>query len=590
VTKSEFVIQQGWRSDLRSPVRWILSHVRRNPWIIGGIFLGAASNALLATVIPVFTGWAFDAIRGESPDTGRLLVLAGLIVLSQLVRASLQWVRNFNSELLGQRLERDARQELYASLLGKNMGFHDSHATGELMARATNDVRELALMIAPGFNLVLGSANFLIVPLLVAPSYHPSLILTPLLFAVGFVVAMAYYLRSLQPATAGVRASFGELNAGLTEAVEGIETVKGAAQEAAEISRFEGNADHFRQAFIQQGRVESRFLPLLLLGLANGLALWHALYLYRQGVLSVGDVVAYVGLIELFGFPVNVSLFSYSQFASGLASTRRILELIRAETRLDQNDGGYSSPMRGEVRFDDVAFFYQTTSTGNGTHPALEGVSFVLPAGQTLALVGQTGAGKSTIAKLINRIYDVSAGSVSIDGVDVREWSLAALRRQISIIEQDIFLFSRSIAENIAFGKPEATQAQIEEAAKLAQAHDFILSFPEGYQTVVGERGVMLSGGQRQRIALARAFLTDPAILILDDSTSAIDSATEDQIQRAIEAAARGRTTILITHRLSQIRWADQIVVLRRGRVAAVGTHEELMERSQPYRDIFARF
>ena len=216
-------------------------------------------------------------------------------------------------------------------------------------------------------------------------------------------------------------------------------------------------------------------------------------------------------------------------------------------------------------------------------------MSFSIQAGQTLALVGQTGAGKSTVAKLINRIYDVNAGAVQVDGVNVRDWDLAALRRQISIIEQDIFLFSRTIAENIAFGKPDATQADIEAAARAAQAHEFISGFPDGYATMVGQRGVMLSGGQRQRIALARAFLTDPAVLILDDSTSAIDSATEDQIQRAIEAASRGRTTILITHRLSQIRWADKIVVLQRGRVVAEGAHEELMAQSQAYRNIFAR-
>jgi ATP-binding cassette subfamily B protein len=206
-----------------------------------------------------------------------------------------------------------------------------------------------------------------------------------------------------------------------------------------------------------------------------------------------------------------------------------------------------------------------------------------------VALVGQTGSGKTSIVKLLNRIYDATEGRVLIDGVDVRDWQLAALRSQISIIEQDLFLFSRTVAENIKFGHPEATEKQVEAAAKAAQAHDFILNFSDGYNTVVGERGVTLSGGQRQRLALARALLTDPKILILDDATSAIDSATEDQIQQAIYTAAQGRTTILITHRLSQIRWADVIVVMKQGRIAAMGTHEDLLERSVAYQRIFAR-
>ena len=217
----------------------------------------------------------------------------------------------------------------------------------------------------------------------------------------------------------------------------------------------------------------------------------------------------------------------------------------------------------------------------------LEDVSFKVKPGQTVAIVGQTGAGKTSLVKLINRIYDAPCGEVKVDGVNVRNWNLASLRQQISIIEQDIFLFSRSIADNIAFGKPGATRDEIEFAAKSAQAHEFILTFEKGYDTVIGERGVTLSGGQRQRLALARAFLTDPRILILDDSTSAIDSATEDKIQRAIAAASKGRTTFIITHRLSQIRWADLILVLRKGRVAAIGTHEELMQSSEAYGRIF---
>jgi ATP-binding cassette subfamily B protein len=218
----------------------------------------------------------------------------------------------------------------------------------------------------------------------------------------------------------------------------------------------------------------------------------------------------------------------------------------------------------------------------------LEHISFKVQPGQTVAIVGQTGAGKTTLVKLVNRTYDVNLGQVLVDGIDVRMWNLETLRQGISMIEQDIFLFSRSAGENIAFGKQNATQEEITNAAHAAQAHEFITSFSDGYQTTLGERGVTLSGGQRQRLALARAFLTDPRILILDDSTSAIDSATEDRIQRAIYAAARGRTTFIITHRLSQIRWADLIIVLRKGQVAAIGKHEDLLKTSEAYRKIFS--
>jgi ATP-binding cassette, subfamily B, bacterial len=607
VVKSEFVVTEGLKSNQAGPIRWALSHLIRNKLLIALVFVGAFGNAALASAVPIYTGQAFNAVTGNDVNM-RVILWATLWLLgTQLVRTLLQLARNFSSEVLAQRLERDGRQEFYASLLGKSMRFHDSYPTGEMMARATNDVHEMALAIAPGLNLVIGSANFLIVPILVAPAIHPHLIATPLAFAILYSLALAFYLKELSPATQRVRESFGRMNAGLTAAIEGIQTVKGAAQEAEEIERFNQTARDVREAFVAQGRVEARFLPLLLLGIAQGTALWHGLILFRAGEINLGDVVAYVGLIALFGFPVFVSLFSYSQVSSGVSSIRRILELIRTETELDRNVAGHEARIQGNIRFENVTFSYTSTLNGSdgitsptvdgavalsqlADHPALEGVSFEIEAGQTLALVGQTGSGKSTVAKLINRIYDVTEGRAMVDGIDVREWNMETLRRQISIIEQDIFLFSRTIGENIAFGRPDATQDEVIEAAKAAQAHEFILSFPEGYDTVVGERGVMLSGGQRQRLALARAFLTNPAVLILDDSTSAIDSATEDKIQQAIEAATRGRTTILITHRLSQIRWADKIVVLRRGRVAAVGTHEELLEQSQAYRDIFARY
>jgi ATP-binding cassette subfamily B protein len=289
-----------------------------------------------------------------------------------------------------------------------------------------------------------------------------------------------------------------------------------------------------------------------------------------------------MGLMGVLRFPTYISIFTFNLIQLGRAGAGRILQLICTETELDQNEGGVRQPIRGAVVFENVSFGYDGA-------PFLRDISLTVNPGETVAIVGQTGSGKTSLTHLVNRIFDADQGRVLVDGVDVRDWNLGTLRSQISTIEQDVFLFSRSLAENIAFGKPEATRQEVELAAREAQAHDFIMSFSAGYDTEVGERGVTLSGGQKQRIAIARAFLTDPRILILDDSTSAIDSATEDQIQRAMRRISKQRTTFLITHRLSQIRWADRILVLRRGELVDQGSHVELMERSADYRRIFPR-
>jgi len=579
-TPAEFSLQRTHTADRSSPARWVWSHASRHGWIIFMMVIGAVGNAGLAAVVPVLTGNAFNAMLQTNPDTSVLLPLALTIGISQVVRGVLQLGRNFGAELLAQHMERQVRDELYLSLLGKSMTFHNLQPVGDTMARSTNDVRELNYMFSPGLNLVVGSFIFILMPIFVAGRYHPTLVITPIVFTILYFVFLARYLKTLAPITDEVRATFGQMNTHLSESLDGVEVVKGAAQENAEVDKFVMNASRVRDAFVRQGDLEGRYIAMLLLGSAYAFGLFHALLLFRSGQLTLGDVVAYFGLLLLLQFPTFVSTFAYSQISSGMSGARRILELISRETNLDQNAQGYAEAMKGEVEFRNVSFAY-------GTDPELENISFKVKQGQTVAIVGQTGAGKTSLVKLLNRTYDTTDGQVLIDGVDVRDWNLASLRSQISMIEQDIFLFSRSVSDNIAFGKPGATQSEVEAAAKSAQADDFIQTFDKKYETIVGERGVTLSGGQRQRIALARAFLTDPHILILDDSTSAIDSATEDRIQRAISNAARGRTTFIITHRLSQIRWADLIIVLRKGRIAAIGTHDELMKTSDAYAKIF---
>jgi len=582
VAQVEFSIPETFQANRSGPIRWILSHAVHHWPVLVVALLGALGNAGFYSVTPILIGRAFNIITSANPDIFILRNIALWIAGTQIARGVLQFFRNFGFELVAQRVERDIRKEMYINLLGKSMTFHSMQAVGDTMARATNDVREVNFLFSPGVNLVAGSLIFIVMPILLAPNYHPTLVVTPILFSVLYFFALRSYLKRLEPVTDEVRSSFGTLNTRLSESLDGIETVKGAAQEVSEVDRFGRNAQRYRDAAVQQGNIEARYIPLLLLYIALGLGLLHGLWLLSRGVLSAGDVVGYFGLLLMLDFPTFISLFAYSQISLGVAGARRILELMNQETNLDQNLGGYQKPMRGEVEFRYVTFSYQPGDT------VFSDISFKVEPGKTVAIVGQTGTGKTTLTKLINRTYDALFGQVLVDGVDVRDWNLEALRQNISIIEQDIFLFSQSIAQNIAFGKMNASLEEVQKAARAAQAEDFIESFTEGYETVVGERGATLSGGQRQRLALARAFLTNPKILILDDSTSAIDSATEDKIQRAIFAAAEGRTTFIITHRLSQIRWADLILVMRKGKLAACGTHEELLRTSKDYRRIFA--
>ena len=579
---AEFIARTFEKIDHRSPIRFVWSHIRQHPVVALLMVFGAFTNASLASLVSVLVGRAVDAINQHN-DLAYVGLMALAIVSSQLLRGGLQFIRNYASETFAQRIERDVRDELYVSLLGKSMTFHDFQPVGEIMARVTNDVREINLTMNPGINLIVGSGMFVLLPLLVTPTIHPALILTPGVFILLYVILQYRYVRSLHDIAYHVRTSFGEMNAQLAETLDGIEVVKGTAQEESEVGRFNGLVEEVRGWFVAQGDLEARYVTVLLLGLANVVGFLHALILYRSGAIETGAIVAFMGQLSLFGFPVFSSVMAFTRIASGLASAKRILSIITVQTDLDQNAQGHNAPLEGAIRFESVDFGYLPGKQ------VLHDVSLEIQPGQTVAIVGQTGSGKSTLTKLINRIYDANTGRVLVDGVDVRDWNLASLRSQISIIEQEIFLFSRSVADNIAFGRPDATREEIEEAARKAQAHEFVQHMPHGYDTIIGQRGVTLSGGQRQRLAIARAFLTNPRILVLDDSTSAIDSATEDRIQKAIWAAAKGRTTILITHRLSQIRWADHIVVLRRGQVVAQGTHDDLLRTSEPYQRIFAK-
>lgn len=580
--KSEFTVKDAYVYNRSGPVRWILSHVwRYKAFLITNLCLYLIAWTSFSYSQNLYGVAAEEIINPTRPDG--LIIVALTVLFFRCLDGVASLLGSLSLETIAQRMARDARQELYTSLLGKSQTFHNRQRVGDIMARSTEDVNQMNAMINPGVLFIGDMFLGIIMPLLMIAAIDYRLLLVPLLFVAAYVLTVRSYFLRLQPVIGEQRQAFGVMNAGLEETISGIEVVKASAREMFERAKFRRSAHAYRDWFAKQGRVEATYLPMLFYGFALGLTFLHAMTLNQANQLTVPQVISVMALMAILRFPVFISVFSFSLMQLGVASASRVLTIINTETDMDENEGGYAAEIEGEIIFENVTFADEL-----GT--MLEDISLTVQPGETVAIVGMTGSGKSKLTELINRTYDVSTGRVLIDGVDVREWSLASLRSQISRIEQDVFLFTRTIAENIAFGAPTATQAEIEQAAKEAQAHEFIQSFNEGYQTKVGERGVTLSGGQRQRIALARAFLSNPRILVLDDSTSAIDSKTEDEIQKAIRRAQQGRTTLLITHRLSQIRWADHIVVIDKGRMIAKGKHEDLLQTSPQYRRIFARY
>ncbi len=580
----EAVVEGTYQDDRTTTWRWVLAHLARYKFHIPFYLLAVFAWEVLSSAIPWAIGRSFDAVLQDAPNIrgfGRIVL--GLLLLV-LIRGLFGAASTYLLDTIANRIERDMREELYCAMLGKGQAFFDRRRVGDLMARATNDAAQVNLMFQPGVEFVLIAVFGTVVPLGFIGVLKPGVLLVPLLFIVGFTVAVRLHSRRLGLASNEVQERFGALNAYLAETVAGMELVTSAGQQAHERRRFVEYACAYRDAFVRQGRVHARYVPPLLLSAALVGALLHGLVLVARGQLTVGDLVAYLGLVGVLGIAIGALGAGLPLIRLGMSGAERILELLNDETFPTEHPSGHQDEVTGDIVFEGVTFGYTGT-------PVVENISFHAKPGETVALVGATGAGKSTLTKLLNRTYDPHAGCILVDGVDLRAWDLGMLRSRIAVIEQDVMLFSRSIVENIAFGTGRAVDRQeVERAARDAQAHNFIVGFKEGYETVIGERGANLSGGQRQRLAIARALLSDPRILVMDDATSAIDSATEAEIQKAIRRVTAGRTTLLITHRLAQIKCADTIVVLHEGHVVDQGSHEELLRRCTLYRRIFAAY
>jgi ABC-type multidrug transport system fused ATPase/permease subunit len=542
----------------------------------------AVLSQAAAIAVVLLVGEAIAGIEDERGTDDLAWVVAAIVAVG-IVKAALMWGRRIISGRQALGIEKDMRESLYAHLLRLSFGFYDRHQTGQLMSRATVDLQSVRFFL--GFGLIFFFQHVLtivsVTAVLLVIEWRLALIalaITPV------IVAVAYrYSHVSHPVLREVQNKLGDVATVTEESIVGVHVVKAFAQEERRQRQFErASGDVFDQT-VRAFRQRATYVPLLsfLPLLAQAAVLLVAGRMVVDGTLSLGQFFEFNLLLAMLIVPLRSLGMWIGQAQRATASGERIFEVMDEPEGVEDRPGARELPRGpGEIRFESVHFGYAPD------RPVLQEIELEIAPGRTVALIGHTGSGKTTLAALVPRFYDATDGRVLVDGVDVREVTRRSLRREIGVISQDPFLFSATVRENIAFGVLDATDEQVERAARAAQAHEFVEELPHGYDTIIGERGITLSGGQRQRLAIARALVIDPRILILDDATASVDATTEARIREGLAEAMRGRTTIIIAHRLSTIALADEIVVLEQGRIAARGTQAELLHTSDVYREL----
>jgi ATP-binding cassette subfamily B protein len=561
--------------------------VERRAVVLGALY-GLVWTAAKVTV-PLLATRAIDhGIIAD--DSGALLTYSLMLLGVGVVQGACTGLRRYTAIGAAARIETDLRQRLFAHLQRLHFAFHDRAQTGQLMSRANTDLQQIQFFLV-FIPLAIANTLTVVAVAVVLLLINPLLALLAL-FALPFVnLAAKRFSASIHPVVNDLQQELAELGTVVEESVAGIRVVKGFGAEPVQARRLRKEADDVFDTSMLAARIRSLWLPALDFLPAVGLVmvLWFGGHQVLDGNLTIGELVAFNAYVLMLVWPLRMTGMLIAQAQRSRAAAERVDEILATDPLVVDAPGAVALPAGGgELRFDSVVFSYGGTSGATGPD-VLDGFDLHVRAGEAVAVVGATGSGKTTVARLIPRFYDVTSGSVSIDGVDVRRLRLHDLRRAVGIVFEDTFLFSATIRENIAFADPDASMDAVERAARLAGAHDFVVRLPEAYDTVIGEHGFSLSGGQRQRVAIARAILADPRVLILDDATSSVDPTKEHEIRAALAEVMAGRTTIVIAHRPATIALADRVVVLDGGRVVAEGTHDDLLATSPRYREILAR-